>query len=958
MLNEVLTWLQVNADGYKPHDWEFEVNFDPLGALGKRSDRGVKWIDLKGKQVGAPCGRDVPLADMVPDSLRVEDLKFRDPDSFVAGELHEHVDVWEKVCGNDEEGTRVMEWIKGGVDLHDFMVPFEGKYGGDLYDHKTPPRKTFKNSPTCKDFLQFIAETLEERITNGSLEVVGRVGECNPPQVVSGITIEPEKPRMCVNLRYLNCWMKDTPFKLDTLVDLPKVLDKGAYLTSLDDKSSYDHVKVTEDSRQLLGLAFQGWYFVYTTIPFGWKNAAFVYQTVNRQPISYLRRLSIVGFVYIDDRLFEKYRRARTSDELTQSLLAIAIACRLLIWLGFTLSLKKSVFVPTQVIRFLGLLTDTIRQAFTVPEDKKLKCRQLREYVLSQETIPVQTLQRFQGKCVSLLLAVPAAKLYIREMAVAISAAIREGKAIEMSQPLKDEVSHWRFLDGWAGFLPWRDERHISIKMSTDSSNFKWGGVVDVKGKKQVVGDYWPTEFQQYSIMVLEARALLKVLQAFEMELRNHRVDALVDNLALMYSWEKEGSRSRELNVALKDIFQFTVRNNVLLKLSYVPSGENEADAPSRDIRKSDSMLSEKGWEMVQKAFGGTRGHEVDLMALDSNVMVAKDGKPLPHFTPHPTPGSAGVNVFSQYLDKGISYYVFPPFTLIPSVLRFIEVQEATSTMVIPCPSPLPAWFPKLLGMTEGARLLGQKGDREILMYPTKKGYKADKVGLAQPLWAVRVSPKGSLGDKTFSTRLLRGVRNMSVESPIRLLITSDSMLRFLLTSELGRDPLVHVFAAGGAWLAEVLTHALRLSESVKPLVLVLHAGVNNLQARGGNEYNMMTVFMKDMDQITLFRNPSKDDPPRYPASRNGFWNKALPRILSPSWQPRVLPPGPHWPSFKRMTSMLLASHKRGAMAESPHSYEPLGSFRALTKFTQIFQILGLFVHDIHPTNILYYIKL
>ena len=35
------------------------------------------------------------------------------------------------------------------------------------------------------------------RISNGSINVVGRVNEVEPPHLVMPITVEPNKPRMC-----------------------------------------------------------------------------------------------------------------------------------------------------------------------------------------------------------------------------------------------------------------------------------------------------------------------------------------------------------------------------------------------------------------------------------------------------------------------------------------------------------------------------------------------------------------------------------------------------------------------------------------------------------------------------------------------------------------------------------------------------------------------------------------
>ena len=84
------------------------------------------------------------------------------------------------------------------------------------------------------------------------------------------------------------------------------------------------------------------------------------------------------------------------------------------------------------------------------------------------------------------------------------------------------------------------------------------------------------------------------------------------------------------------------------MELSYVLSKGNPADSFSRSLSKSDSMLSKHCWEMVEAEFGGLSGHNLDLMALDSNAQCDRQGSLLPHFTPYPTPKLAGVNVFKE----------------------------------------------------------------------------------------------------------------------------------------------------------------------------------------------------------------------------------------------------------------------------------------------------------------------
>ena len=111
-------------------------------------------------------------------------------------------------------------------------------------------------------------------------------------------------------------------------------------------------------------------------------------------------------------------------------------------------------------------------------------------------------------------------------------------------------------------------------------------------------------------------------------------------------------------------------------------------------------MLSPKSWEIVQRYFGGTNCHDLDLMSLDSNAQHDKQGNPLRHFTPYPTPKSSGVNVFNQDLSvcdgNRVNAYVFLPFSLVGPLLRFIASENAVVIMVLPKMSPLPGWRPLL----------------------------------------------------------------------------------------------------------------------------------------------------------------------------------------------------------------------------------------------------------------------
>lgn len=70
-------------------------------------------------------------------------------------------------------------------------------------------------------------------------------------------------------------------------------------------------------------------------------------------------------------------------------------------------------------------MCDSKRQSFTLLPRKKEKFLKLVREVLSKETVEVVALQKLSGKCISMALAVPGARMYINEINLAIGRAIR-----------------------------------------------------------------------------------------------------------------------------------------------------------------------------------------------------------------------------------------------------------------------------------------------------------------------------------------------------------------------------------------------------------------------------------------------------------------------------------------------------------------------------------------------------
>ena len=89
----------------------------------------------------------------------------------------------------------------------------------------------------CHQHTDFIDTTVLAWVSQVVIKVYGKVGVCSPPHLVLPLTVEPSKPRLCHDERFLNLWVRDLPFKLDHLPDLPRYVLPGHFQTTFDDKN-------------------------------------------------------------------------------------------------------------------------------------------------------------------------------------------------------------------------------------------------------------------------------------------------------------------------------------------------------------------------------------------------------------------------------------------------------------------------------------------------------------------------------------------------------------------------------------------------------------------------------------------------------------------------------------------------------------------------------------------------
>lgn len=100
------------------------------------------------------------------------------------------------------------------------------------------------------------------------------------PSIVLPLGVEPTKPRATWDARYLNLMMKDCPFKMDGVGKIAQCAWEGAFQMKCDHKAGFHHVPLAKESWQYFGFQWEGVYYVFTTLCFGWKISPFIYHSL------------------------------------------------------------------------------------------------------------------------------------------------------------------------------------------------------------------------------------------------------------------------------------------------------------------------------------------------------------------------------------------------------------------------------------------------------------------------------------------------------------------------------------------------------------------------------------------------------------------------------------------------------------------------------------------------------
>ena len=556
------------------------------------------------------------------------------------------------------------------------------------------------------------------------------------PYTLSPMFFVPKKPdglRDILNLSIFNQAVTPQPFKNEPLHELTSRLQSGDFLYSVDLKDAYWSVRVHWSYRPFLGFCFRGKFFVWNSLPFGLASAPWTFVKMLRPTVERLRLMGLDFSVYMDDFA----GRNRTMQGALQDL---SILRRCLEEDGWTINLKKSIFIPSFELTHLGFLLRTEPSLqfpiVSIPPTKIKSIRSLiRLGIRKRAAIPARLLASIIGSARALSPALPQAAIYLRPAYVDLRGRKHWASMVSLSVETCEQLELLRTLLGI-----WNGARAVTpphtLVLYTDASGAGWGAWTALSSTPELIlaeaAAFYPHRIGRRSSNFRELYAVLQAVDALRSQIQGHAILLMTDNMTTMSYTNKYGGKLLILSRVAQALHALLLHLGCTIEARHIPGVLNvHADALSRrsDRREEDWRLNPTIFSDLDRQWGP---HDIDRFASARNTQ-------LPRFNSHYWDvGTEAVNAFDQCWTSTNSY-MNPPFSLIGQVLDKIRHDRASVTLIVPVWVGRP-WWPRLMLMSSAVVLLPRRADLFL------RGQASSTQKLSPPSWqaiACRISSGG-----------------------------------------------------------------------------------------------------------------------------------------------------------------------------------------------------------------------
>lgn len=598
---------------------------------------------------------------MVAEKPPTQQLEVVNNNDCYAGRLVLYYDKWREITSN----RFVLNTISG------YKIPF----------HTVPQQSHIPAQVNTSDTENMIIDQLIDQLL--SIGAIEQAKESRG-QFISPIFIVPKSSgsyRLVLNLKELNTYVQNEHFKMEDYRTVCSILGRKSYMSTLDLKDAFHLIPVEKGYRQFLRFIWKGKLYEYTCLPFGLSTAPRVFSKVIKPVLNVLRKRGLKSVGYLDDfLLFGNDRQSCIENfQCTKSLF---------LSLGFVINDQKSNSTPEQKKSYLGFIFDSVGMKIYLPILKWNKIKSLATEAISKPKHTILFLSQLIGNLVAASPAVRYGFIYIKQLEYEKSLALANNDrnfkdSMSLSVEAIQDLNWWIQFDPTKG-CPIRDDS-FDVEIYSDASLTGWGSHLG----EQIAKGYWSFEEKKYHINVLEILAAFNALRSFKLSNNSSILLRLDSSTAIAYVNKQGGCRSIDCQSIAKKLWKWCEAKNIWIYASYINTKDNIiADYFSRsELDSSDFMLDKNVYSQICLSLGNP---SIDLFASETTAQCQR------FCSWFPSPSCHAVDAFSVFWEH--NFYAFPPFCLIPRVLKKIKTDCTKGIVVVPKWTGQ-SWYPDYLSM-------------------------------------------------------------------------------------------------------------------------------------------------------------------------------------------------------------------------------------------------------------------
>jgi hypothetical protein len=308
-------------------------------------------------------------------------------------------------------------------------------------------------------------------------------------------------------------------------------------------------------------------------------------------------------------------------------------------------------------VKFLGFVLDTYHGVFRLTAQQKLKLQQAITSGLNQKSnVPAKLLARVTGLLASMSLVTGAVSgLFSRSLHKVLNSRILWRSTVALDDRALEELSfRQQSLESFSSKSFW-PSGSLTCVLHYDAGADGWGSHLTIDGVEHRTHGAWEAHERHgvKSSTRRELEGLSRLLVSMVHLLKDCRVTARGDAMNVYFLLERGGSSAEHLQDICLRIFWFCRKHRIQLAPEWIPRELNQlADYLSKVKEIDDFGLQPSVFEFVAKQFGP---FSVDRFASSRNALLPR------FFSEFRSPGSVGVNAFTESWHHGPSYWSPPP---------------------------------------------------------------------------------------------------------------------------------------------------------------------------------------------------------------------------------------------------------------------------------------------------------